>query len=362
MCKRERNLGDEHPRHSTAFTKMICSPIHLIVTTILFLSAGCGTRNDVVTLLKIEGETMGTRYVVKIVTQAGKETATDVRHQVETLLEAVNTTMSNYRTDSEISRFNRLQSQVPFPLSDEMFVVIREALAVSKFTNGAFDVTVSPLVRLWGFGLKARPQYLPNDEAIERVSNHVGFGHLRLDESSQILTKNVNKVECDLSGIAKGYAVDQVAELLKASGLHDFMVEIGGEVRTSGFNEEGVKWRIAIERPHPISRSIQRIVHLSQQSMATSGDYRNFYEVGGKTYSHMIDPRDGRPVEHELASVSVISKSCMRADALASGLLVLGLEAGLPLARKKGIAALFLVHDDDGNIVEYASPVFKANF
>ncbi len=259
------------------------------------VSGGCGTGNDVVPALALEGETMGTRYIVQIVAQVEEQTAEDVRRQVEVVLEVVNDRMSNYRSDSEISRFNRWQAEAPFPLSEETFAVIREALAVSELTDGAFDVTVSPLVRLWGFGPEAGPRSPPTDDAIERALARVGFRHLRLDESRRTLTKDVYGLECDLSGIAKGYAVDRVADLLEATGFRDFMVEIGGEVRTSGLNAEGVDWRIAIERPLPLSRSIQRIVGLSQWSMATSGDYRNFYEVDGKVLLPSDRPARGPP-------------------------------------------------------------------
>ena len=192
-------------------------------------------------------------------------------------------------------------------------------------------------------------------KSLTLYSNQRSRGPALFDDPPSV-AKNVDGVECDLSGIAKGYAVDEVAKLLDKRGVRDLMVEVGGEVRTSGKNADGEAWRIGIEKPVPGARSLERVVRLSGLSMATSGDYRNFYEVDGKLYSHLIDPRTGRPVAHRLASVSVVGHSCMRADALASGLLVLGPDAGFDLA------VLFLIRSEDGEIEEQSSPSFEQLF
>jgi len=218
-------------------------------------------------------------------------------------------------------------------------------------------------VRLWGFGAgaSAEPQ-VPSDEAVAAARALVGFHHVRLSDDPPSVTKDEDGVECDLSAIAKGYGVDLVSEELSRRGWKNFMVEVGGEVRTSGKNATGEAWRIGIEKPLPGTRALQRTLPLSGLSLATSGDYRNFYEEDGKLYSHLIDPREGRPVSHALASVSVVEDTCMRADALASGLLVLGPEEGYQLAVREDLTALFLIRNDDGGIEERPTPSFEALF
>jgi len=316
--------------------------------------------------VRFEGETMGTTYLVQVSDPLSESERIAVSRMVQETLDDVNRTMSTYVADSEVSRFNRAAAGVAIPLSIPGFEVFSEAERVSELTGGAFDVTVAPLVRLWGFGAGAwtRPQgpQVPSEEAIAAARALVGFHHIRLDDDPPSVTKDKDGVECDLSAIAKGYGVDLVAEELSRRGWKNFMVEVGGEVRTSGKNATGEAWRIGIEKPLPGKRALQRTLPLSGLSLATSGDYRNFYEVDGKLYSHLIDPREGRPVSHNLASVSVVEDSCMRADALASGLLVLGPEEGYQLAVREDLTVLFLIRHDDGGIEERPSPSFAALF
>jgi thiamine biosynthesis lipoprotein len=312
---------------------------------------------------RFEGETMGTTYVVRLAQTISESDRLGVARAIDETLASVNARMSNYLPDSEISRFNRAENGVPVPVSRETFEVVSEARRVSEMTGGAFDVTVSPLVRLWGFGPGGYGREgPPTEEEIARAKGYVGFRNLVLADDPITLTKLVPELECDLSAIAKGYGVDRVAEALEARGYRDYMVEVGGEVRTLGKNSVGHAWRIAIEKPLPGTRAVQRIVSLSGFSMATSGDYRNFYELDGKIHSHLIDPRTGRPVSHRLASVSVLSQTAMRADALASGLLVLGPEDGFDLAVAEDLAVLFLSRTEEGEIVERATPAFAELF
>jgi FAD:protein FMN transferase len=312
---------------------------------------------------RFEGEAMGTTYLVRLAEGVSESERRVVARTIEDALEDVDSKMSNYRPDSEISRFNEAQAGVPVPISRETFDVVTEAARVSELTGGAFDVTVAPLVRLWGFGPgSSSPTEPPSEEAIAKAKSRVGYGRLDLDDDSLTLTKEAPYVECDLSAIAKGYAVDRVAEALEARGYGDYMVEVGGEVRTLGKNAGGEAWRLGIEKPLPGTRDVQRIVTLSGLSLATSGDYRNFHELGGKLRSHLIDPRNGRPVEHQLASVSVVDQTCMTADALASGLLVLGPEAGYELAVAKDLSVLFLIRTEDGKVEERATPAFAQLF
>ncbi|GMR24526.1 MAG: FAD:protein FMN transferase [Acidobacteriota bacterium] len=306
---------------------------------------------------------MGTTYLVQVSDPLSESERIAVSRAVQETLDDVNRTMSTYVSDSEVSRFNRAAAGVPIPLSMHGFEVFSEAERVSELTGGAFDVSVAPLVRLWGFGAGAsKDPHVPSEEAVAAARALVGFHHLRLDDDPPSVTKDEDGVECDLSAIAKGYGVDLVAEVLSRRGLKNFMVEVGGEVRTAGKNATGEAWRIGIEKPIPGKRALQRTLPLSGLSLATSGDYRNFYEEDGKLYSHLIDPREGRPVSHALASVSVVDDTCMRADALASGLLVLGPEEGYQLAVREDLTVLFLIRNDDGDIEERPTPSFESLF
>jgi thiamine biosynthesis lipoprotein len=309
---------------------------------------------------------MGTTYTVKVVTQGPPGSSPtpaeeEVQRTIEERLAEVDEKMSTYRPSSELSRFNSSRATEPFPVSAETLEVFAEAQRVSAATGGAFDITVGPLVNLWGFGPAAKPATIPPDEEIERLKPQIGWGKIEVDTARSTIRKWEPEMYCDLSAIAKGYAVDRVAEGLSALGFADYMVEVGGEVRTRGRNAAREPWRIAIERPDTTRRAFQEIVPLSDLAMATSGDYRNFYEQDGVRFSHTIDPRTGRPIQHRLASVSVVDPLCMRADGYATALMVLGENEGFELAKDQGLAALFLVRTGD-QFDEKATPAFKTLF
>jgi thiamine biosynthesis lipoprotein len=238
--------------------------------------------------------------------------------------------------------------------------VFREAREIAALTGGALDITVGPLVEAWGFG--PTPTGPPPSEAqLAALRERVGWDRIELDEGASTLTKTVDGLRADLSAVAKGYAVDRVAEALLGLGETRLMVEVGGEVRTAGRNARSEPWRIGIERPVAgPGRGMQRLVPLSDLSIATSGGYRNYRDVDGQRLIHILDPRLGRPVSHALASVSVVAPSCTRADGLATALLVLGPEEGLALAEREGIAALLLVADGSGGFQEVATSTFAA--
>jgi thiamine biosynthesis lipoprotein len=256
--------------------------------------------------------------------------------------------MSTYLPDSEISRFNRFRSDEWFPVSSDTATVVAAALEVGKNTAGAFDISVGPLVNLWSFGPHAAPPKVPSEEAIQDAMAKVGLSRIEVRQDPPGLRKTHPDVYLDLSGIAKGFAADAVAELLRRRGLHRFMVEIGGEVRTGGRKIDGSAWRIGIERPLSDTRAIQRVVELEHLALATSGDYRNFFEQDGRRYSHTIDPRSGRPVEHDLASVSVIAETCMFADAMATALVVMGAERAFRYAQENALDVLLIVRESSG--------------
>ncbi len=348
------------PRRRQVVPIRVLLSTSVLVVTLAASACQPGTSPESV---RFEGETMGTTYLVQVSDGLSESERIAISRAVQETLDDLNRKLSTYMAESEVSRFNRAPAATPVRLSLEAFEVFGEAARISELSGGAFDVTVAPLVRLWGFGAGAsQDQRAPSADAVAASRRLVGFAHVSLDDDPPSVTKDLDGLECDLSGIAKGYAVDRVAELLSQRGWQNFMVEIGGEVRTSGKNASDSAWRIGIEKPIPGTRELQRTITLSGLSLATSGDYRNFYEEDGKLYSHLIDPRVGRPVSHTLASVSVVDHTCMRADALASGLLVLGPEAGYELAVQEDLAVLFLIRTDEGGIEERATPSFDDLF
>ena len=323
----------------------------------------------------ITGATMGTTFNVTVVSRADAGSAYDtpaavlpgdrlqqpaVEAAVRSLLERIEGRMSHYRPESELSRFNRARTTEPRPMSGETLGVITEALAVGRASGGAFDVTVGSLVDAWGFGPPGRAPAVPAEALLAALRARVGSELLEVDNAASTLRKRRPDVVIDLSAIAKGYAVDAVASLLDQRGFDDYLVEIGGELRAGGANEQGEPWRVAIERPVPAVPTAQRVVFLTDVALATSGDYRNFYDLHGVRVSHTLDPRTGRPVTHGLRSVSVIAERCSLADARSTALNVLGPEEGYALALEQSWAALFLTDDGAGRLVERETPAFTA--
>ena len=318
-------------------------------------------------LYVFQGPKMGTSYQVKVAAQnLSDQRVFELRVAIEAAFEEVDRKMSTYRPDSELSRFNALNSDEPFPVSAETLEVFRHARAISKATAGAFDITVGPLVALWGFGagfdLDSEEASIPTEGEIEAVGLHLGWKLIEGDEKASTIRKRDPVVRCDLSAIAKGYAVDRVGDALGDMGFESYLVELGGEIRTAGRNEQGAPWRVAIERPQSTGREPYRLLPLENLALATSGDYRNFYEKDGRRYSHIIDPRTGRPVSHRLASASVFDALCVRADGYATALMVLGEVEGFRFAGENGLAALFLVRDGAGGFEEKRTPAFEERF
>jgi thiamine biosynthesis lipoprotein len=324
------------------------------------LSPGCGEAPEKEGPVVFAGQTMGTGYTLKVAhAEAGRrDMRLQIRDDVEGLLERINRQMSVYRRDSEISRFNESRETAWFPLSEDTAAVMETAIAVSRKTGGAFDVTVGPLVNLWGFGPEKAGKVFPDEEAVSRARKRTGFRKLSLRRHPPALRKRSPGVVCDLSGIAKGYAVDEIAAYFNRQGFSRYLVEIGGEIRARGVNERGLPWQVGIEMPDRSGR-IQRIVTLREGAMATSGDYRRFFEKDGIRYAHAIDPRTGKPVRHALASVTVIHASCCYADAMATAIQVLGPEAGYQLALDENLAAYLIHRSPDGYAVRL-TPRFES--
>jgi len=310
--------------------------------------------------LQVVGATMGTRYAVTIDTPSATITEDALREQLEERLVEINALMSTWDDASEISRFNRNESIDWIDVSAELLTVVAEAKRIHGLTDGGFDPTVSPLIDLWGFGKPGRLT-IPNDDVLQEVRASIGLDKVEIRTEPPALRKQVPRVQLNLSAIAKGYAVDQLAELLEQIGEPSFVVDIGGETRAGAAKASGEPWRIGVESPDAgltRGKAPSRITELTFAAIATSGDYRNRYVVDGRSYSHTIDPGTGRPVLEPPASVSVRSDSCMTADAVATGMMVLGRERGLTLAHAQGWSVLFQTLNDDGTIVESGTGTF----
>lgn len=292
---------------------------------------------------RFSGTTMGpVRYNVTVPVLPAGINRGEVESSIQIALDDVNDRMSTYKEDSEVSRFNRYHETEWFEVSEATYAVVARSIELSEETDGAFDITVAPLVNLWSFGSDHRPQQIPSDEEIEKQLNVVGYRNLEVRDSPFSLRKKMPQLTIDLSAIAKGYAVDIVAQRLDDLKIDSYMVEVGGEVRTKGKNPKGTNWIIGVESPTPGLRALAHRVSLDSASLATSGDYRNFFEVDGVRYSHTIDPRIGRPIQHNLSSVSVIADDCMTADALATAMIVVGPEQVRELSEKLGVEALWM--------------------
>lgn len=302
---------------------------------------------------------MGTSWSIRMNALPEGLTAAELQSEIDARLERVNDQMSTWRPDSELSRFNRSEQTDWFAVSADTTRVVSEAQRISELSGGAFDVTVNPLISLWRFNTKERLQKLPTEAAIETALKQTGFDRVAIRHDPPALKKAAGDLSVDLSAIAKGFGVDVIAGYLDEVGVEGYMVEIGGEVRTRARKRDGSPWRVGVEAPLDGRRQLHGVIELEDLSLATSGDYRNFEMIAGKRYSHTIDPRTGRPVEHHLASVSVLHQQCMTADGLATALMVLGPEDGYNWADEHGIPALFIVRNDDGALHETATPAFE---
>ncbi|MFT2089612.1 FAD:protein FMN transferase [Paraglaciecola sp. 2405UD69-4] len=300
------------------------------------------------------GPTMGTTYNVKYVASSDV-TPEQLKSEIDSELVDINQLMSTYIEDSELSRFNQWHSVEPFPLSEQTLFVMAEAKRLGEISEGVLDVTVGPLVNLWGFGPNARPDKIPTDAEVLQAKNRVGLEKLELSSTSA--KKTHEDLYVDLSTIAKGYGVDRLAEILASHDIENYLVEVGGEMRLSGKKVNGQQWRIAIEKPLSQERAVERIISVGNNAVATSGDYRIYYEEDGVRYSHLIDPTIGKPINHNLVSVTVVHPSSMTADGLATALNVMGKDKALKLAEDRGLAVLLITKEQSG-FKEYTSSKF----
>ncbi len=293
---------------------------------------------------------MGTQYHIRIPFIVKNEIRNKIipqqqlQREIDALLVSINQEMSTYLVDSSISLFNQSQTKDWFPVSKRFLDVIKTAQRISHSSQGAFDVTVMPLVNLWGFG-SSKKNSLPSQQQIDSALDKTGYQFLQIQLQPTAIRKQKIHLSIDLSAIAKGYAVDAVALLLQKHQFQHFLIEIGGEIRVQGKNKQHEPWRIAIEKPTMLYRSIQQGLKLNNSAIATSGDYRNYYEQEGKRYSHTINPKTGKPITHKLASVTVLNKSAMIADAQATAIMVLGEKKGKIYAQRENLQVYMIFRD-----------------
>jgi thiamine biosynthesis lipoprotein len=308
----------------------------------------------------IRGSTMGTIYHVKVVTGA-YQGISGLKEKIEKRLDEINQSMSAYIKASEISRFNDLRRVgEKFKISDDFFQVMKVAKEVYQLSDGAWDGTVNPLVDLWGFGRGGRKNEVPPKNQITALLPAIGFHQIEVIAPGYLIKKQA-AVTLDLSSIAKGYGVDQVAGIIQQAGFENYLVELGGEVFARGRRKDGQQWRVGINRPRKdaAANDVYKVVRLQDHAFATSGDYRNFFEVNGIRYSHVIDPKTGYPVSNGVVSVSIIADTCTFADGLSTAIMVLGHERGLSLInRLNHVEGLIVVEGPDGNLIDYPSDGF----
>ena len=325
----------------------------IILCIILFISTGVDAQQERL----LEGRTMGTTYHIKVVTGAAAG-INGLKEKIDRRLDEINRIFSTYIKDSEISRFNAWsRAGEKFRISADFIKVMKVGREIYQLSEGAWDGTVNPLVELWGFGPTRREIRMPPAGIIHALLPKVGFNHIEIKEPN-FLVKNLASVTLDLNSIAKGFAVDEVARLIAAAGFKNYLVEIGGEVYAAGVRRDGGKWRVGINMPRKDAaiNEVYKAVSISNEAFATSGDYRNFFEIDGRRYSHVIDPRTGYPVSNGVVSVSIIADNCTLADGLATAIMVMGTEKGIELVnRMQNVECFIVVQKADGTLVDYYS-------
>lgn len=311
----------------------------LLAPCCALLAAACGRSSP---QLDLSGPTMGTTYTVKVVAPPPSVDANVVQAAIDDVLAQIDGSMSGYRSDSEVMRFNAGASTQWRSVSADLAAVVRASLDISEASDGAFDITVAPLVAAWGFGPAGEPKELPSAEQIAQIEATVGYRNLHVRLDPPALRKDVAGLSIDLNGIAPGFAVDRLADRLQGLRIENFMIDVGGEIRAHGRNARGEPWHIAIEHPVDTQRTPYASVWLDGAAVSTSGEYRDYYERDGRRYSHTIDPRTGRTLDRAPGSVVVVASSTAAADGWATAMNVLGPRAGLALATQRHLPVLFI--------------------
>ncbi len=337
----------------------------LIGLALVFVLAGGGMwYSPTVENPLVRGTSMGTTYSIRITAKMRQKKVKALARRVDLALAEVNHQMSTWMPESDIIRFNRSQSTAPVPVPAQFAEVARRALELAEASDGALDPTLHHLLNAWGFGSEGHDRRVPTDRDIRAALQQTGWEKLSI-QASGTLQKSEPSLSLALGALAKGYGVDVVAEVLNAEGFENWFIEIGGEVAVRGRNTEGAPWKIGIQNPvtdgSDLEKGIRGIVHLTQGALATSGGYRNYIERDGTIYAHILDPRTGKSVLSNTASVSVLSATCMDADGIATALYVMGPSQGLAWVESlPGVEAMFVVWNEVNGLEEVFSSGFEA--
>lgn len=325
----------------------------LSLALLILMLSGCGEQ-----VLEFGGPTMGSSYSVKYLRGANGPALSEAKAATEAILAEVDQQLSTYRSDSLVSQFNALPANSCQVMPAQVLGLVSFGEQLSAQSDGAFDLTLEPLLNLWGFGPQSRGEQVPTPEQIAEVRERIGHQHLRIDGAQ--LCKDA-AVALDFNSIAAGYAVDRISERLAELGVSSYLIEATGELKAQGNKPDGSAWHIAIEAPLEHQQVAEKILPLDGYGVSTSGDYHNYFERDGQRYSHSLDPQTGAPIRHNLAQVTVLDRSAQRADALSTLLMILGPERGLAFAERAGIAALFVSRAPQG-FVSTASSTFTHLF
>ncbi|WP_333009651.1 FAD:protein FMN transferase ApbE [Kluyvera sichuanensis] len=331
---------------------------------VVILLAGCDNTSAPATpkaqVTVLDGKTMGTFWRVSVV-GLDQNRAENLRQKVQTLLDGDDQLLSTWKNDSALMRFNQSQSTTPWPVSEGMADIVTESLRIGQKTQGAMDITVGPLVNLWGFGPDKQPVKTPTQAQIDAAKARTGLKNLTVINRAgqQYLQKAIPDLYVDLSTVGEGYAADHLARLMIEEGISRYLVSVGGALVSRGMNADGQPWRVAIQKPTDRENAVQAIVDINGHGISTSGSYRNYYELDGKRISHVIDPQTGRPITHKLVSVTVIAPTALEADGWDTGLMVLGTEKAQQVVREQGLAVYMIMKEGDG-FTTWMSPQFRA--
>ena len=322
-----------------------------LVSTLVLALSGCDSNAERVEVLS--GPTMGSTYTIKYVFNASTPASDTVGVEVQSILDEVDRQMSTYRLDSDIARFNQSPANTCLPMPQPVLDLAQYGYELSRSSDGAFDLTLGPLLNLWGFGPQARAKHVPSAADIAKAKTQIGYQHVRVVGNQ--LCKDAD-VQVEFNSIAAGYTVDRISERFTELNIDSYMIEVTGELIAKGRKPDGSPWRIALEQPlGDGQRVIQRVLEIDGYGINTSGDYRNYFEENGVRFSHTIDPQVGAPISHRLASVTVVDPSALHADGLGTVLLVLGPERGLAFAEERKIAAFFVMRDGEGFATQVSS-------
>ncbi|MFU0968388.1 FAD:protein FMN transferase ApbE [Kluyvera ascorbata] len=338
--------------------------LRMALVSVVLLLAGCDNASTPVApkaaATVLEGKTMGTFWRVSVV-GIDNARADQLRQKVQQQLDADDQLLSTWKNDSALMRFNHSSSLTPWPVNEAMADIVTESLRIGYKTQGAMDITVGPLVNLWGFGPDKQPVKTPTQAQIDAAKARTGLAFLSVINRSgrQYLQKSIPDLFVDLSTVGEGYAADHLARLMTEEGISRYLVSVGGALVSRGMNADGQPWRVAIQKPTDRENAVQAIVDINGHGISTSGSYRNYYELDGQRISHVIDPQTGRPITHKLVSVTVIAPTALEADGWDTGLMVLGPQKAQQVVREQGLAVYMIMKEGDG-FTSWMSPQFEA--